>query len=434
MNTLSFVHNYKDSESLVSNEVACKGAVYSGQLLNDSKNVYGAVVRNDCSPRSFTPYSSQYGLQGKIYTIGYRALTKIVPVSINTYLAVSQLVTALISAIVFSLFALWAFTNFSKFSGWFLVLAIGISPMIVGFGRNLYWVLPLMLLPLLLVLYYYEDSKVKPNKSYLFWVSLGVLYYIRFLCGYEYVTTLTIMSFAGIAYFLWLKQVNLGRYIREGALVLLVAGVGFFAALTTHIISLQQSAGSTSKAIDIVKSRAFARIADSEDYLSYPYKNYEFLLPDDYAITNSYLHLDDKANTHSQLWSSIVSLLNYALLPVYVLPVLAGQPLVGLAESLIVFSGFLVFLFRRREGWAGTGEITTKVQALYLATLVGFGGYLSWLILARPHSLVHAHINGILMYLPFALFGYLIISVWIERTFMVSEKVSKKRRNSKRKE
>jgi hypothetical protein len=41
-------------------------------------------------------------------------------------------------------------------------------------------------------------------------------------------------------------------------------------------------------------------------------------------------------------------------------------------------------------------------------------GYLSWLILARSHSLVHAHINGILLYLPFALFGYIIIGLYLQ--------------------
>jgi len=107
--------------------------------------------------------------------------------------------------------------------------------MIVGFARNLYWALPLLLLPIVYVLYGFPSAKNNKGKL-LFWALLAVLLYIRFLCGYEYITTITFMVAALVAYHLYMQKSTVGTYIRQMTIVGIVAVMSFAAALGTHIV------------------------------------------------------------------------------------------------------------------------------------------------------------------------------------------------------
>lgn len=416
----AFTQNYKDSEALISNQIACRGSIYGGQLIQAKGNNIGAAVTN-CDASTTEAYSSQFGLQGRLYTLGYRALSKIIHIQLIGYIAFAQIMTALISALCFALLVLWIRLNIGFMPAIISTFFISVSPMLVGFARNLYWALPLMVLPLIYVLFAYSPD-LKKSKKIIFWIILAALFYIRFLCGYEYVTSFPIMAAAGVIYYLYISGGKPRVYIKELALVLLVSVIGFSAALGTHILSLSHYTHSTSSAIKVVKNRAFARIIDTGDYLSVPYSNYKATLNDSYQITNSYLHLDEPRHHTSLAWAVGVAILNYSLLPVVDSPVTLSQPFATYIESFAIFTVLLVLLFVYRRKWVPRDQIV-KVEALFAASLTGLAAYLSWLVIARPHALVHAHINGVLMYLPAALFGYMIFGYYISSQ---SDKLLKK--------
>lgn len=411
VSTEAFLRNFKDSESLITNQIICRGQPYAGQLL-EAKDATKGNVQTKCDPTGLKPYSSQYGLQGKVYTAGYIIATKVTHMRPLIYVALAQLLTALASAACLALIALWARARFGRIPAITLVLLVSISPMIVGFARNLYWALPLLLLPIVYVLYGFPSAKNNKGKL-LFWALLAVLLYIRFLCGYEYITTITFMVAALVAYHLYMQKSTVGTYIRQMTIVGIVAVMSFAAALGTHIVSLNGYTGSTKQSITIIKQRAIERTTNSKDYLSYPYKGLKFTLGDFYSTADSYFMLDNQSDDQSEVISTLVSYVNYALLPVVTSPVTLNQPFGSYIESLTMFVGILGGLFYTRHKWCK--EIAIRdLNAMYLAALIGLAGYISWLVLAHSHSLVHPHINGILMYLPFALFGYLIVGVFIQ--------------------
>jgi ABC-type multidrug transport system fused ATPase/permease subunit len=413
--TDSFLLNYKDSEALVANQVRCEGHLYADQLLELQVNK--ASKPPGCSEKELLPYSSQFGLQGKIYTVGFQLVSKIAPISSKVYVALAQLATAMISALVLGLLVLWVRTRIGKIPAVTTGVLIALSPMIVGFSRNLYWSLPLFILPLVYVLYFYGRD-FSTRKTIIFWTGLGVILYLRYLCGYEYITTITIMAMAAVAYWLFIHKAKRIDFIKQIVLVGAISVVAFSAALATHVMSLNVYTGSTSKSLEIIKNRAQERTLNADKYKQYPYMNLEALAPDHYRVTNTYIDYQGRMESGSRLWAGIVAFSTYLLLPVVHLPISFSGVFGLYAQSMIVFVIMLVWLYKTRQKWVAK-KISRQTTALFLAAAIGLVGYVSWLVFAYAHSLVHAHINGILMYLPFALFGYMIIGLFIE--FLVAK-------------
>lgn len=411
MSAPAFVGNFKDSEALVSNAVQCKGAYFSGQLLIVA-DPNAPLVQGSCNLEQLQAYSSQFGLQGRFYTAGYRLGTKVVNLTPDQYVAFAQLVTALASAFIFALLALWVRNKFGLFVANVVTFLIAISPMIVGFSRNLYWALPLLIAPLVYILFLYSPTKPRKTQVF-FWLGLSLLLYIRYLCGYEFVTTITIMVIAVIAYLLSAFSLSKKKYMMELTIAGLICVFSFFAALGTHIYSLKEISGSMSQAVEIVKNRAAAHTTGSADYLAYPITGLKSNLNDAYQISNSYLGLEGRATNNSQFWATGVSFINYALLPIIGLPLSLAQPFSTYAQSLILFTCLLLYLYARRSKILSAND-SLEVKKLFIGIALGFIGFMSWLILARSHSLVHAHINGILLYLPFALFGYIVVGIYLK--------------------
>lgn len=404
----AFISNFQDSEALVTNQLICRGQPYGNQLLEIKTPEPGQNTFHECRPDVLKPYSSQFGLQGKIYTLAYQATTKVVPIGPLTFVALARIGTALLSAFVLALFVLWVRLRFGLIPAITTTALIGLSPMLVGFARNLFWALPLFVTPLVYALYRYNPlARIKQQIP--FWAIVGLLLYLRYLCGYEYLTTLTIMVAAAVAYHLYRHRSPFTQYLRQFGLVLGVSVLAFALALATHMATLSQTAGSTANAITVVKSRALERTANADHYLAYPAMGLQANLSDAYRISNNYLNLDDHAQK-SRIWAAVAATINYALMPVAVSPVALVQPFATYMQSLLAFVLLLVVLYRTRHRWAARVE-SRELRALFLAAALGLVGLLSWLVMAPSHSLVHAHINGILLYLPFALFGYVILGI-----------------------
>jgi hypothetical protein len=100
-------------------------------------------------------------------------------------------------------------------------------------------------------------------------------------------------------------------------------------------------------------------------------------------------------------------------MPVARLPISFNPPFGDYLQSFFVFTVALILLYVYRAKWLVKRQIAS-VTSLYVVALVGLGGYWSWLILARAHALVHVQITGVLMYIPFALCGYVVIGLYLE--------------------
>ncbi len=406
-----FLYNYKDSESLVVNQISCGGKLFGGQLL-DTMNGYNGLSYT-CDTSKLLAYSSQYGAQGKVYLLIFKIFEKYINNSIRMFVAFAQLGTALLSSVVLSLFGLWVLQKFNTRTAFITVVLMALSPMLVGFSRNLYWAMPLLFLPLIYTLFLFEKYSKTPKNKILFLVGLFFILYFKYLSGYEYVTTITIMVCSASSYYLYIKKASFVQHSIYYMLVVAVSFMAFTAAVGTHIHSLKTQTGSYKGSARIVLDRAIERSVGSDEYLQYSYEGMKNMENGIFVIADSYVNFDVLKSKKSYLLASFISLTSYLLLPVINIPITINQPFAIYSQSLLVFLIILVIIFIKRKTIFPT-KIIRRIGALYTATILGLAGYFSWLIAAHSHSMVHLHINGILMYMPMALFAFVIISVLLD--------------------
>ena len=409
MSNDAFMANFKDSESLTVSAVTCEGRYFDGQLMFN--NLAGTDRKYECDLTQLTPYSSQFGLQGRLYTGGYIVLHSLFGMPVAYYIFFAQLVTALLSALCFAVFAVWVRKRYGMVSAVVVIIGTALAPMVVGFARNLYWALPLMVAPFLYVLMFYKSMHAKQLHPVIFWGGLFVLLYLRLLCGYEYVTSFAIAVFAGMVPYLYESKSRVLTYGKQALITICIALLAFGAALTTHVVSLAHSTGSIFSAMNIVKTRALERTVKGSEYTQYAIQGLKTNMPVVYSIANSYVHLDEKQQ--SMKWAIVASALNYLFMPIVLIPLQFTQPVGVFAQSFIVNVLLLTIIFVYRKRLFEKKRLQT-IEGLSLGALVGLGAYMSWLVLASSHSLVHAHINGILMYLPYALFAFTIMGITLQ--------------------
>ena len=415
-----FVVFQNDSDALVANSVRCEGELFNGQLLilDNSKS---GVNGNSCIKDNYISYQSQFGLQGRVFTLMYRVL-KIVNISYGVSIVLFYFINALMSATVMGLLVLWVRNKFGFTPSTVLMFGIAMSPIVVEFAKSLYWCAPLLFLPIIFTLYYFP----RYNKRFVFWFVLWLILYLRFLCGYEYITTISIMVFSIISYFLFINKTRFSQYLRVGLITLAVSIMAFGAALSTHAISLRSDHLSMVDAINIVVSRAKDRSVDVGDkYADFPNGWLQTRNPAYYKVVNFLANNDNMTLQHPKLWSMFSFISVYLLSPVINLPVSFNDSFGGYFQSTAVFFLILIVLyfayFKKQKG-----TNIREIQALYLVVIFGLLGYLSWLIFAHQHSMIHVFLNVILMYMPAVLFGYIIIGVFIESIFKKRIKFRKK--------
>lgn len=416
LSTDLFVENDKFSENFVRRQMLCEGKIYNNQLLGLT-DWHAANQKPDCKTSNYSPYNSQYGLQGKFGVF----LEQTLHLGSSVTIVIYQIITALAAALLFALITLWVKVKFSLTAACIFAICVSMSPMLVSFSRNLYWSLPLMVAPIVYTLYFYKPSLSRRGLSY-FLAGLTFLFLLRYLCGYEYITTLTVMVVSVISYELIVNSTDRGRAIRHAILVALASAIGIFFALTIHVFSLNTQTGSTAKSIETIKSRAQERTVNSKNYTQYAYMSLNYVANDFYKTSNEYLKYEKMEKTQSIPLAVVVAYAAHLLLPVLHLPVLNGV-MAGYVQSFIGFIVLLSLLYYYKDKWVERKRYR-QVLALYGATCVGMVGYFSWLVFAYSHTLVHAHINGILMYLPTALFGFIIIGLYIE--FLINKYIHRK--------
>jgi hypothetical protein len=278
-----------------------------------------------------------------------------------------------------------------------------------------------MIAPIVYILYFYQAKFTKRN-AVIFGSGLTFLLYLHFLCGYEYVTTFAIMVVAVALAKLVIDKHNLKKNLFSLSLIGASPIIAMMLAFSTHILALSQQTGSIAKSVEVVKNRAEDRTVHAEYYTQYAYVSLNFVANDFYGASNEYLKYDRLKDSNSIPIAIIVAYAAHLLLPVVNTPFLSGV-FASYAHSFAAFLGILLLLYVYRKKWVSKRR-SQEVKGLYVGLIVGLAGYFSWLVFAYSHSLVHAHINGILMYLPTALFGFMILGLYIE--FLIKKYIQRK--------
>ncbi len=408
----------KDSNALVVHKLACfdeqGGDRFAGMLVMAEKPDKFSVDDKSpvCQKEYSRAYVSQFGLQGKLSEIGALVVHDKIGVPLRHYLTMLKFGWALLTALVLALFVVWVADKFARFTAITVLLLLAMSVWVVGFARNMYWATPLMFLPMIYALYYYQ--KPRPHKQYIIFLAvLLALFFVRFLNGYEFVPEIILAPVAVVGYYAYLKTPRIRALLREAIPICLVGAVAFIGALSVNFAQVYSYTGDVGRAKDLIAERILLRTGEGGSSGKLVYNGLGNTLPAIYSGLSNYIDLETAAKQPRFLLTNIISTINYAFLPVVNIPVQLKEPLYTIISSFVVVALAAFLAMRNLCRTVLDAAEATKYRALRRAMWLGLFSALAWLVLARGHVFVHAHLNGIIYYLPFLLFAYIALGEWL---------------------
>lgn len=319
-------------------------------------------------------YQSQYGLQGKIFSRLFD-LKDVDLIHSCISLGSAFVLSGIILLSYYKYNLLFSFVNFTVFA---------LSPWIVCFARNMYWVVPTWFLPILVGLFISLKYK---NKFLLLigYISIFFAIFVKSLCGYEYLSTIMIamIMFLCVDAVLSVLKRDYKQFILLLKIIFFVGLISIFAfcvAICLHAMLRNGADGGVFKGLSLIYKEDVLRITASSD--PEVLKSFSPILAESINSTISdiysrYLHFDSAACNKYILFG---------------LEFLSLKKLIALA---ILFLSLKVIFDKK---------VTFEVPFL----IISFIATSSWLILARGHSYIHIHMNYVLWY-----FGFIQICIYI---------------------
>lgn len=320
------------------------------------------------APCRIKAYESQYGLQGKIFKHLARHMDD--GQSIDNL----HLLCAMLTATVFVLIVYLVAVRYNTILAGCFFVTFWLSPWIVNFARNLYWVEFTWFIPMAVGLFcaWRVDDKKCRIVSYCL-TFIAVL--VKCMCGYEYISVIMM----GVIAFLLVdfiqafvkKDKEKGKLLfRTIVIIGCTALAGFVAAIGIHASLRGQ--GSILEGIKIIFEQDVLRRTNGADLNEFPPRYWDSFNSSVWEVYCKYFHFS------TEIITGIAGNL---------FPVLCVAPL---------------FIFGC--------EYKNKRLNVELLGMYGvfFLTSISWFCLAKAHSYVHTHMNYVLWY-----FGYVQICIYI---------------------
>lgn len=314
------------------------------------------------------PYVSQFGLQGKIFRHLSRYMhdDSLYP---NLYLICSLALGGVVASIVLLLYA-----KYNMLLGNVFLVTFWLSPWVVSFARNLYWVEFTWFLPMAIGLFcaWKIESKIFRILSYgaTFLAILG-----KCLCGYEYISNVMmgLISFLLVDFFVAVLNHDRRKsrlLFRTILIIGTVALAGFFVALCIH--APLKGDGSVLEGIKaIIKEDVLRRTSGG---------NLNELEPIYWMSVNA------------SVWETFSKYFHFPT-----------EIIIGVAGNLFPILCLIplsIFAYEVRSR-----KLNYETVVMYF---VFFLTSASWLCLAKGHSYIHTHMNYVLWY-----FGFIQICFYI---------------------
>lgn len=319
-------------------------------------------------------YTHQVGLQGKLYSfISGMASTN------EGSLELCYVVNSILSAAAFAILLYLIYKRFGLVSavfGWVLIL---FSPWLTIAGRNLYWCLWTMLLPMLCVMLMLElEEKTGREHNVFLFIVTALTVLIKSACGYEFISCVMVSVEVPLIYFAVKNSMNLRRYIKRACVIGFGAATGFISAVLIHLSASTSYYGDFDLAWKDFTANIVSRTGSGSSETEWMF------------VESLNAHANEVINTYLNSGEGI----------------LFGWRMGMLIPLFAVFAG-LCFI---SEKYCKTiAENRKNLMALSAMTAVSAIAPISWFVLAKGHSYLHPHINYILWYLPFAVFGFALI-------------------------
>ena len=316
----------------------------------------------------FESYRSQYGLQGKVFSLLARPMNKQQSIINLKYLC------ALMTAAVFTVICVLLQRKYNTLLAACFFLVFWLSPWVVDFARNLYWVEFTWFIPTAIGLFcsiHVTNRKARIVSYLLAFLSIMV----KCMCGYEYISVIMM----GLIIFLLVdfigaivsKDTKKARLIFRTTLIIgIFAVLGFIGAICMHA-NLKGNGDILLGIKEIIKKDVLRRTsgADLNEYN-----------PDYWPAFNA---------------SVLEVLLTYFRFSTEIIPGIGGNlfPLLSVVPIAIFINDY-----RKKEiKWE---NLTFYILSFFAST--------SWFILAKSHSYDHTQMNYVLWY-----FGFIQICIYI---------------------
>lgn len=320
-----------------------------------------------CPTGAVLNYCSQYGLQGKVF----RRWAGRLNLGIEETLMVLHTFCAAVTAFVFVLIVLLIRKKYDGLMGVCFYLTFLLSPWVVNFARNLYWVEFTWFIPMLIGLscsIYVADRK----KRLICYVAAFIAITVKCLCGYEYISVIMI----GMCSFLFVDLI-MCRFVEHDPTkakllfrTLFIIGccalMGFIAAGCIH--AYYRGGGDILQGIwNIIRQDAVRRMQGGGDETG-------------------------GASINARVWNVCRFYFQFST------EIATG--ISGNLFPLLCIVPICIFVCDHQKKSINWNDV--------LLYFVFMAASISWFVLAKGHSYVHLHMNYVLWY-----FGYIQMCIYV---------------------
>jgi len=358
---------------------------YSSATHKHQFNIYLTNGKFD----TYLPYKSNPGFQGIFYGVPDMILGASSALKIRLFRAT----TALLSASIIGLFAVFVASEFGFIAWLFVIIFSGTTIWMVLPAGSIFWNLWAFYLPFITCGYLFKDPTKGAYSSKIIYLMLFLTTLLRILLsGFDLMTTGLIMTVVPLIYFSivqnWGVKIFLARFLKLSIVLIAATATG----LTIMATQIGIAENNTANIFRYFEDRFGHHFAGNSEY--YLNGNIEATKIGVGEVIQKYL---------------VIPAINLRI---------PGDDIQILFWHIILIFGFftLFYLFMSK----GVKNVAVKANALIFTTWFSLSAPLSWLIIFRPHSIIHTHVNSMGWQMPFTLLGFALCG------FIVSELFQKK--------
>lgn len=330
---------------------------------------------NNQTPSEYSTYQSQTGGQAILFSV----INNYLPFDKGINLNILRFINAFLTALAFVLFIGWVFRNFGVLSAFIVLVLISLSTWLIMFSHNLWWALWSFYIPFLTMLLLLERNHKADRKMSFFKIGSFLFIAVFAKCiftGFEFISTTLIALMCPVVFYSFMEKKKFAEFFLFSIKIGFVSIAAIIAEMLVLVIQFRFYVGSYTAGIKHIIEAFTRRTNDSaSEYSYYPYS----------YIIKKYL----KGNAFE-----------WGFMPQSSAPFHFAY----LILIISIFGGIMYYLSRNLNEY-----YRRLCLALLATTSISFLAPLSWFIVFKQHSANHFHLDYIVWYMPFMLFGFLII-------------------------
>ena len=359
---------------------------------NQIDNQYSAYLNNGSFDK-FSPYMSQTGGQGMVFSL----LDRRIPLSPQIKLWSFYTLTALLSAIALTAIIGWFYEEFGGWVAIFVICSAVLSHWLTVFGKNLWWSLWAFYLPMLVVIYLLKRHRAPENHQF---IRFGILIFIAvfikcFINGFEYITTTLVMMVTPCVYYAVLDKWSRHQYLKWTLAAITGSGVAIFFSVVILCFQIGAAKGGFMDGLEhVIWSFGKRTYAEPQDY---PEVYAASLEAGTIGVVITYVNgVFFDLNNYLSITNAFVS--NFLLKIRY-------------GYLIVLFMVMSALLFLRNQKMIP--ERRQHSIALIWTTWFSMLAPLSWYVIFKAHSYIHTHMSFLLWQMPFTFFGFAVFGATV---------------------